>query len=75
MGLVGYPLFIMEIGLGQKLRYNSITIWTSINPQLRGIGLVMFLMSVLMASYYGNILAWGIKHLTDIKKVNINIFL
>ncbi|VVC40423.1 Sodium:neurotransmitter symporter [Cinara cedri] len=68
MVLVGYPLFIMEIGIGQKLRYNSITIWTQINPQLRGVGLMMFLISVLMASYYGNILAWCVKHIADVTK-------
>lgn len=70
MCLVGYPLLIMEIGIGQKLRHNSITIWTTINPQLGGIGVVMCLVTVAMACYYSTIMAWGTKYMIDMNKVN-----
>lgn len=71
MCLVGYPLLTMEIGIGQKLRHNSITIWTTINPQLGGIGIVMCLVTVAMACYYSTIMAWGTKYMIDMNKVNI----
>lgn len=74
MCLVGYPLLIMEIGIGQKLRHNSITIWTTINPQLGGISIVMCLVTVAMASYYGTIISWGFKYMSDMIMVN-NIYL
>jgi len=70
MCLVGYPLIVMEIGIGQKLRHNSITIWTTINPQLGGIGIVMCLVTIAMACYYGTIIAWGTKYMVDMNKVN-----
>ncbi|CAI6345119.1 unnamed protein product [Macrosiphum euphorbiae] len=68
MCLVGYPLLIMEIGIGQKLRHNSITIWTTINPQLGGIGIVMCLVNIGMACYYGTIINWGTKYMIDMNK-------
>lgn len=71
MCLVGYPLLIMEIGIGQKLRHNSITTWTTINPQLGGMGIVKCLVTIAMASYYGIILTWGTKYMIDMNKVNI----
>jgi len=70
MCLVGYPLIVMEIGIGQKLRHNSITIWTTINPQLGGIGIVMCLVTIAMVCYYGTIIAWGTKYMVDMNKVN-----
>jgi len=73
MCLVGYPLLIMEIGIGQKLRHNSITIWTTINPQLGGIGMVMCLVNIAMFCYYGTIITWGTKYMVDMNKVIIII--
>lgn len=73
MCLVGYPLLIMEIGIGQKLRHNGITIWTTINPQLGGIGIVMCLVNIGMACYYGTIINWGTKYMIDMNKVIIII--
>jgi len=75
MCLVGYPLLIMEIGIGQKLRHNSITIWTTINPQLGGIGIVMCLVNIAMACYYGTIINWGTKYMIDMNKVTIIIII
>lgn len=69
MLLVGYPLLTMEIGIGQKLRHNSITIWTSINPQLGGIGIVICFATMAMACYYGIIITWGTKYMMDINRV------
>lgn len=70
MCLVGYPILTMEIGIGQKLRHNSLTIWTTINPQLGGIGIVICLVTIAMASYYGTIIAWGIKYMSDMIMVS-----
>ncbi|XP_050544072.1 sodium- and chloride-dependent transporter XTRP3A-like [Daktulosphaira vitifoliae] len=66
MFLVGYPLLVMEIGIGQKLRHNSFTVWTAINPQLRGISVVMCMISAGMICYYSIILSWGYKYMFDI---------
>lgn len=74
MFFVGYPLLCMEIGIGQKLRHNSITVWTSINPQLGGIGIVVCFVTIAMACYYGTILTWGTKYLMDVHRVrNYNL--
>jgi len=70
MCLVGYPLLVMEIGIGQKLRHDSTTIWTTINPQLGGISIVMSLVTIAMACYYGIIITWGTKNMVDTNKVN-----
>lgn len=69
MCLVGYPLLVMEIGIGQKLRRDGITIWTTINPQLGGIGIVMCVVTVAMSCYYGAVLTWGTKYMVDTNKV------
>lgn len=74
MCLVGYPLLVMEIGIGQKLRHDSITIWTTINPQLGGIGIVMCIVTIAMACYYGIIIAWGIKYMLDTNEVSTYSF-
>lgn len=75
MCLVGYPLLVMEIGIGQKLRHNSITIWTSINPQLGGIGIVICLVTIAMTCYYGIIVSWVSKYMLDVVEViNFNLF-
>lgn len=71
MCLVGYPLLVMEIGIGQKLRRDSVTIWTTINPQLGGIGIVMCIVTIAMACYYGIIISWGIKYMLDTNEVSI----
>lgn len=70
MCLIGYPLLVMEIGIGQKLRHSSLTIWTTINPQLGGIGIVICLVTIAMACYYGIVIAWCFKYMVDIQKVN-----
>lgn len=36
--LLGYPLYYLELALGQKIRKGSIGVWCHINPYLGGIG-------------------------------------
>ena len=36
--IVGYPLYYLELAVGQKIRKGSIGVWLHINPYLGGIG-------------------------------------
>lgn len=38
MGLVGVPLFFLELAAGQSIRQGSIGVWRHISPKLVGIG-------------------------------------
>ncbi|KTG34238.1 hypothetical protein cypCar_00009644 [Cyprinus carpio] len=50
MGLVGVPLFFLELAAGQSIRQGSIGVWRHISPKLVGIGysscVVMYFSSV-----------------------------
>lgn len=36
--IVGYPLYYLELAVGQKIRKGSIGVWLHISPYLGGIG-------------------------------------
>lgn len=36
MGLLGLPLFLIELGIGQRLRTGPIGVWNAIHPYLGG---------------------------------------
>uniref|UniRef100_A0A8C1IDK5 Transporter n=1 Tax=Cyprinus carpio TaxID=7962 RepID=A0A8C1IDK5_CYPCA len=62
MGLVGVPLFFLELAAGQSIRQGSIGVWRHISPKLVGIGYsscvvsnIMFYWSVALVMYFSSV--------------------
>lgn len=51
MLLEGMPLFLVEMGIGQRLRTGPIGVWNAIHPYLGGVGVVSAVVSFLVALY------------------------
>ena len=42
----GYPLYYLELAVGQRIRKGSIGVWTHINPYLGGVGIASNVVSI-----------------------------
>ncbi|XP_049679552.1 sodium-dependent proline transporter-like isoform X9 [Accipiter gentilis] len=60
--IMGLPLFLMELSLGQYGAAGPITIWNCC-PLLKGIGIAMLITSSLVSLYYNVIIAWAFYYL------------
>uniref|UniRef100_A0A8C5E6D6 Transporter n=1 Tax=Gouania willdenowi TaxID=441366 RepID=A0A8C5E6D6_GOUWI len=60
--VTGVPLFLMELSLGQYGSAGPITVWKCC-PLLKGIGIGMLCVSVLVCLYYNVIIAWTFYYL------------
>ncbi|XP_076062086.1 sodium- and chloride-dependent transporter XTRP3 isoform X3 [Oratosquilla oratoria] len=58
MVIEGAPLFLLELGLGQRLRQGSMGVWNLISPWWWGIGIASTIVSFLVGLYYNVIIAW-----------------
>ncbi|XP_018020637.1 sodium-dependent neutral amino acid transporter B(0)AT3 isoform X2 [Hyalella azteca] len=58
MVLEGAPLFLMELGIGQKMRMGSLGVWNNISPWWGGIGIASTIVSFCVGLYYNVIIAW-----------------
>lgn len=58
MVVEGAPLFLLELGLGQRLRQGSLGVWTMISPWWSGLGIASTIVSYLVGLYYNVIIAW-----------------
>lgn len=59
--LLGIPMFILELGLGQILRQGTVNIWVRLGlPGLRGAGVAATWTTFMAAIYYLVIVAWTI---------------
>ncbi|XP_076836830.1 sodium-dependent proline transporter isoform X2 [Brachyhypopomus gauderio] len=58
----GMPLFLMELSLGQYGSAGPITVWKCC-PLLKGIGIGMLCVSILVCLYYNVIIAWTFYYL------------
>ncbi|XP_063905609.1 sodium-dependent neutral amino acid transporter B(0)AT3 isoform X2 [Zophobas morio] len=56
--LEGIPLFLIELGIGQKMRLGSLGVWNTIHPWLGGIGIASCLVTFFVALYYNVIITW-----------------
>uniref|UniRef100_A0AC35U747 Transporter n=1 Tax=Rhabditophanes sp. KR3021 TaxID=114890 RepID=A0AC35U747_9BILA len=63
MFLEGMPLFLIELGIGQRLRTGPVGVWNSIHPYLGGLGVSAAIVSFLVALYYNVIITWCIYYL------------
>lgn len=60
--LVGLPLFLMELSLGQYGAAGPITVWKCC-PIMQGVGVAMLVVSSLVSIYYNVIIAWAFYYL------------
>jgi len=58
MVVEGAPLFLMELGVGQRLRMGSLNAWNHISPWWGGIGIASTIVSFCVGLYYNVIIAW-----------------
>ncbi|KAL3112743.1 hypothetical protein niasHT_019717 [Heterodera trifolii] len=63
MVVEGVPLFLIELGIGQRLRTGSVGVWNAIHPHLGGVGVAATVVSYFVALYYNVILTWVIYYL------------
>ncbi|XP_050305400.1 sodium- and chloride-dependent transporter XTRP3 isoform X2 [Anthonomus grandis grandis] len=56
--LEGIPLFLIELGIGQKMRLGSLGVWNTIHPWLGGIGISSCLVTFFVVLYYNVIITW-----------------
>ncbi|VDN60682.1 unnamed protein product [Dracunculus medinensis] len=59
----GMPLFLIELGIGQKMRTGPVGVWNAIHPYLGGVGVSAAIVSYLVAIYYNVIISWCIYYL------------
>lgn len=58
--VVGVPLLILELALGQRLHRGPVSVFKSIMPPLGGIGVAASLAGCLIAIYYAVVVAWSL---------------
>ena len=61
--IIGIPLFLLELGIGQKFQKGMTQLWMGIHPALGGLGLAGVGATFLVALYYNVIVAWALWYL------------
>jgi Na+-dependent transporters of the SNF family len=69
--LEGIPLFLVELGMGQKMRLGSLGVWNTIHPWLGGIGIASCVVTFFVALYYNVIITWCFYYLFNSLQVTI----
>eukprot|EP01062_Namystynia_karyoxenos_P083446 TRINITY_DN959_c2_g1_i1.p1 TRINITY_DN959_c2_g1~~TRINITY_DN959_c2_g1_i1.p1 ORF type:complete len:824 (+),score=299.97 TRINITY_DN959_c2_g1_i1:105-2474(+) len=57
--VVGIPMLLLELSLGQKMQAGDIRAFGRIHPKLRGVGLASVFGSFMVVIYYTSIIAWS----------------
>jgi solute carrier family 6 amino acid/orphan transporter-like 15/16/17/18/20 len=70
--LEGIPLFLIELGIGQKMRLGSLGVWNTIHPWLGGIGISSCIVTFFVALYYNVIITWCFYYLFNSFQVRLN---
>ncbi|KAF6197705.1 hypothetical protein GE061_008671, partial [Apolygus lucorum] len=61
--LEGIPLFLIELGMGQKMRLGALGVWNNVHPWLGGLGVASATVTFFVALYYNVIITWCIFYL------------
>jgi SNF family Na+-dependent transporter len=61
--LLGIPMMLMELSLGQKFQRGDISVFGGINKRLRGIGLASVFSAYIISFYYNVIISWAIVYI------------
>lgn len=63
MFVLGLPLFILELGLGQMFQASTCKIWPMFSPHLRGVGWASAWVAYVGSFYYNIIITWSLLYL------------
>lgn len=58
MILQGFPLFVMEFAIGQRMKQSAVRCWNNVHPVFFGVGLSCMLVSFAMCLYYIVVITW-----------------
>lgn len=72
--LEGIPLFLIELGMGQRMRLGALGVWNTIHPWLGGIGISSCIVTLFVAIYYNVIITWCIFYFVNSFRVSIRKF-
>jgi SNF family Na+-dependent transporter len=70
--LEGIPLFLIELGMGQRMRLGSLGVWNTIHPWLGGIGISSCVVTLFVAIYYNVIITWCIFYFVNSFRVSLS---
>lgn len=68
--LEGIPLFLIELGIGQRMRLGALGVWNTIHPWLGGIGISSCIVTLFVALYYNVIITWVFYYLFNSFRVS-----
>jgi len=61
--VVGMPLLLLELGLGQRMRVGAAGAWKQVHPALSGVGYGSAVVASIVGCYYNVIIAWSFYYL------------
>lgn len=71
--LIGRPLYLLELGLGQFSGGGCVSVWR-LAPGLAGVGYGQVLSSACVVSYYCSLIGECYTQLNDLNKINTTLF-
>ncbi|XP_076344919.1 sodium- and chloride-dependent glycine transporter 2-like isoform X2 [Tachypleus tridentatus] len=63
--LVGLPVFLVELALGQYSALGPLNVFKNLSPLFRGLGLAQVLAAAMVAIYYNVIISWTLFYFFD----------
>lgn len=61
--LVGVPMLMLELAVGQKMQQGVIGSYRKLHPSFGGLGILALLSSLIIVSYYAVVMAWSLIYL------------
>ena len=61
--IIGIPIFLMELAMGQKMQLGSAQLWKQVHPALGGLGVAGVVATFIVGLYYNVIVAWALWYL------------
>ncbi|XP_031622432.1 sodium-dependent neutral amino acid transporter B(0)AT3 isoform X2 [Contarinia nasturtii] len=69
--LEGIPLFLIELGIGQRMRLGSLGVWNTIHPWLGGIGISSCIVTLFVTLYYNVVITWCFFYLLNSFRIEL----
>ncbi len=61
--LVGVPLLMLELAVGQKMQQGALGSYQKLHPSFGGLGVLALISSFIIVSYYAVVMAWSLIYL------------
>ncbi len=68
--LVGVPMLMLELAVGQKMQQGAIGSYSKLHPSFAGLGMFALFSSFIIVSYYAVVMAWSLVYLLASFRVN-----